>query len=207
MQAATAMPFRQPEVREVRVARGRSLFLEGDPAEFYYEVIEGTLRCCRLTQGGRRQIYRFAGTGRMLGVGCQRQHGYSAEAVTDVAVRRHRLAGLDAAMAADAAMRGRVLQALRDELAATRTQMLLLGRMSASEKLATFLLALAAEAPDGLIELPMTRSDIADYLGLTIETVSRKLNELRLLGVIRLDTPSRVLITDPARIEAIAEAA
>jgi CRP/FNR family transcriptional regulator len=145
----------------------------------------------------------------MLGIGCHLRYGYSAEAVSDAVVRRHRLADVDAHMATDEAMRRRVLQALRDELAATRTQMMLLGRLSAAERLASFLLGLARETPgaDACIELPMTRSDIADYLGLTIETVSRKLHELRLLGLIRLDTPSRVRITDHDRIEALAEAA
>jgi CRP/FNR family transcriptional regulator len=205
----TSDPFGKHGSREVQVSRGQALFYEGDEAEYFFEILSGTLRCCRLVQDGRRQIYRFAGAGRMLGIGCQRQYGYSAEAVTDAVVRRHRLAGLDAAMATDEAMRRRVLQALRDELAATRTQMMLLGRMSACERLAAFLLALAGEAPgaDACIELPMTRGDIADYLGLTIETVSRKLHELRLLGVIRLDGPNRVRITDPHRIEALAEAA
>jgi CRP/FNR family transcriptional regulator len=195
--------------REIRLARGQALFFEGDEARHFFEIVSGTLRCCRLTQDGRRQIYRFAGPGQMLAIGCEDRYGYSAEAVTGVVVRRQRRSDLDAAMAADADMRRRVLQALRDELTATRAQMMLLGRMSAAEKLASFLLALAGEAagPGACIELPMTRSDIADYLGLTIETVSRKLNELRGLGVIRLETPSRVRITDPERIEAIAEAA
>jgi hypothetical protein len=96
-------------------------------------------------------------------------------------------------------MRSQVLEALRDDLAATRTQMLLLGRMSAAEKFASFLPR--SPASRRARRLPMTRSDIADYLGFTIETVSRKLNELRLLGVIR-----RVRLTDLDRIEAIAEA-
>ena len=106
-------------------------------------------------------------------------------------------------------MRRRVLRALRDELAATRTQMMMLGRMSAVEKLASFVLAFAdrASATRGCVELPMTRSDIADYLGLTIETVSRKLNEFHAQGVIRLETPNRVWILDHDRIEAIADAA
>jgi len=199
----------QRAAKEVRIARGQALFDEGNLADYFYEVLSGTLRCCRLIPDGRRQIYRFAGPGRMLGIGCRHSYGFSAEAVTDTVVRRHRLADLDSHIATDEVMRRRVLESLRDELAATRTQMMLLGRMSASEKLASFLLGLANEATgtDACIELPMTRGDIADYLGLTIETVSRKLHELRLLGVIRLDSPTRVRITDQDRIEAIAEAA
>ena len=208
-QAVTVTYAGQQAAKEVRIARGQALFYEGDEADYFYEVLSGTLRCCRLIQDGRRQIYRFAGPGRMLGIGCQLRYGYSAEAVTDAAVRRRRRADLDADMATDEAMRRRVLEALRDELAATRTQMMLLGRMSASEKLASFLLGLASEAPDAdaCIELPMTRGDIADHLGLTVETVSRKLHELRLLGAIRLESPTRIRITDLNRIEALAEAA
>jgi CRP/FNR family transcriptional regulator, anaerobic regulatory protein len=193
--------------KEIRLHRGQTLFFDDDLAEAFFEIAAGTVRCCRLTSDGRRQIYRFAAAGDLLGLAGSETYGYSAEAVTDVVVKRHRLLGLDGAMAADGDLCRRVLRALRAELAATRAQMMLLGRMSAAEKLASFLLALAAPDPEACIELPMTRSDIADYLGLTIETVSRKLNELRAQGVIRLETPSRIRITDLGRIEAITEAA
>lgn len=194
--------------RMVRVARGQTLFFEGDAAEHFYEVVSGTVRCCRLVADGRRTILRFAGLGSFLGIGCVERYGYTAEAVTDVVVRGHRLSGLEAAMA-DADLRARVLAALREELAATRSQMMLLGRMSAAERLAAFLVGYAARGPraDGCIELPMTRSDVADHLGLTVETVSRKLHELDDLGLIRIETPSRIRILEPDRIEAIAEAA
>ena len=194
---------------ELRLPRGRALFYDDEAARHFFEIVSGTVRCYRLIQDGRRQIHRFAAAGDLLGLSCEHSYGYSAEAVTNVVARRHPLAPLDSAMDGDAELRRRVLQALRDELAATRTHMMLLGRMSAAEKLASFLLALArrSPAPGAYIELPMTRSDIADYLGLTIETVSRKLNELQALGLIRLDTPSRIRITDGGRVEALAEAA
>lgn len=206
--SATGRPTRDA-VRDILLPRGEALFFEGDAAEHYFELLRGTIRCCRLTQDGRRQIYRFAGPGQLLAIGCARRYGYSAEAVTEVAVRRRRLSALDPAMAVDGELRQRVIQSLRDELAATRSQMLLLGRMSAVEKLASFLMTLAGDAlePGLCIELPMTRGDIADYLGLTIETVSRKLNEMRGQGIIGLDGPSRVTIIDSERIEALAETA
>jgi CRP-like cAMP-binding protein len=193
---------------DVRLARGQTLFFEGDPAVFFHEVVAGTMRCCRLVPDGRRTILRFAGPGSFLGIGCVGVYGYTAEAVTEVVVRGHRLSGLEAEMA-DAGLRARVLAALREELAATRSQMLLLGRMSAAERLAAFLVGYATREPqaDGCIELPMTRSDVADHLGLTVETVSRKLHELDDLGLIRIETPSRIRILEPDRIEAIAEAA
>lgn len=192
--------------RVLRLARGQTLFFEGDPAVHFYEVTAGTVRCCRLVADGRRTILRFAGAGGFLGIGCVGRYGYTTEAVNAVTVRGRGLSGLEAAMA-DAGVRARVLAALRDELAATRSQMMLLGRMSAAERLATFLVGYAACSPDGCIELPMTRSDVADHLGLTVETVSRKLHELDDLGLIRIETPSRIRILEPDRIEAIAEAA
>ncbi len=209
-----AVPWRGPaaqagSAKELRLPRSQTLFFDEDPARHFFEIVSGTVRCCRLIQDGRRQILRFASTGELLGLSGEESYGYSAEAVTAIVVRRHPLAGLDDAMARDGVLRQRVLRALRDELAATRTQMMLLGRMSATEKLAAFLLARAGRsaAAGTCFELPMTRADIADYLGLTIETVSRKLNELRLLGVIRLEASTRVRITDFDQIEAIAEAA
>jgi CRP-like cAMP-binding protein len=196
-------------VRETTLARGQTLFFEGDPATSFYEIVSGTVRCARLSHDGRRQIFRFAMPGELLGVACVGAYGFSAEAVTEVTARRHHLSGLDAAMAADGDLRRRVVQALRDELATTRSQMMLLGRMSAAERLATFLLDLAERSPGpgGYLDLPMTRGDIADYLGLTVETVSRKFNELHARGLIRLETPTHIRITDQARIEAIADAA
>lgn len=210
--------------REMRFAPGQTVFFDGDEALHFFEIVSGTVRCCRLTPDGRRQIYRFAAAGDMLGLGGEAQHSYSAEAVTAVVARRHRLAALDAAMAREARLRERVLAALRDELAAVRLQMVLLGQMSAAERVAAFLLALAAQAGGArlgdlragkarvgeagvAIHLPMTRVDIADYLGLTIETVSRKINELKRLGIIELTTPNLVRIAEPERLEAIAEAA
>ncbi|HUF86926.1 MAG TPA: helix-turn-helix domain-containing protein [Thermohalobaculum sp.] len=211
--------------RQLTFGPGDTLYFDGDIALHFFEIVSGTVRCCRLTPDGRRQIYRFADAGDMLGLGGEIEHGHAAEAVTKVVARRHRLPGLDAALARDGQLRERVLGALREELAAVRLQMMLLGRMSATEKVASFLLARAARAADPVacpvacavacpgacpgapVHLPMTRADIADYLGLTIETVSRKISELKRLGVIALNTPTDLCITRHDRLRAMAEAA
>ncbi len=212
--AAARWPESEPgAMREQRLAPGQTLFHDGDEAQHFFEIVSGTVRCCRLSPDGRRQIYRFAGAGDLLGLGGEATHSYSAEAVGPVVVRRRRLAALDAAMLGDARLRERVIGALREELAAVRLQMVLLGQMSAVERVATFLLSLAARAarPGGAgsrtIRMPMTRVDIADYLGLTIETVSRKINELKRLGLIELPAPNQVRIIRHDQLEAIAEAA
>lgn len=190
-------------------APGKTIFSEGDEAEFFFEIVSGTVRCCSLTEDGRRQIYRFAGAGEMLGLGGEKMHSYSAEAVTEVSVRRHRLSSLEAAMASDGGLRERVLQALRDELSAVRMQMMLLGRMSAAERIASFLCTLSERSTDadGCIHLAMRRADIADYLGLTLETVSRQIGTLKRSGVIELATPCQIRIKDLDRLEALGEAA
>jgi CRP/FNR family transcriptional regulator len=195
--------------RELAFAAGQTVFYDGDEARFFFEIVTGTLRCCRMTQDGRRQVYRFAGAGEMLELGGEDCHNYSAEAVTEVVVRRHRLLSLNAAMAKDRQLRERVLQSLRDELAAVRAQMTLLGKLNAAEKVASFLIDLSERNadPDGWLYLPMTRSDIGDYLGLSMETVCRKINELKRLRVIEMKTPNEIRIAAHDRLAEFAEAA
>lgn len=211
---ATVTPLRrparpQPDARLEVVEPGHTVFAEGDEATHYVEIVEGTIRCCGLTADGRRQIYRFASEGELLGLSNGEAYAYSAEAVTRVAVRRHRLAALNAEMARDERLRERVIAAFRDELNAVRTQMMLLGRMTAAERIVSFLrdLAQRSASPDGTIHLAMTRGDIADYLGLTLETVSRKINALNRLGAIEMSTASRVRIRSLDRLEEMAAAA
>lgn len=198
-----------PAPREMTLGPGETLFYDGDKADCFYEIISGLVRCCRLTPDGRRSISRFAGAGEMLGLGGEETHDYSAESVRGAVVRCHRLVGLEVTMETDRAFRGRVLQALRDELAATRMHTVLLGRMSAGEKIATFLIALVERSvdPADLISVPMTRCDIADYLGLTLETTSRRINELHRGGAIQLVNPNVFRVLERHMLDAIAEAA
>lgn len=195
--------------REQTFTIGQTVFFDGDEASYFFEIVTGTLRCCRLTLDGRRQIYRFAGAGEMLGLSGEEHYSYSAEAVTHVVVRRHRLLSLNTAMTKDHKLREQVLQSLRDELTAVRVQLTLLGQMSATERVAAFLIDLSKRTADadGRVHLPMTRSDIADYLGLTIETVSRKINELKRQCVIDMKAPNDIRIVEPDRLADFAEAA
>lgn len=195
--------------RELTFTPGQTVFFDGDEAKHFFEIVSGTLRCCHLTHDGRRQVYRFAGAGDMLGLGGDEFHTYSAEAVTDLVVRRHRLVSLKLALNRDDQLREQVLQSLRDELAAVRAQLTLLGQLCAAEKVASFLIDLSRRNADreGWFHLPMTRCDIADYLGLTVETVSRKINELKRLRVIDMKTPNEIRIDKHDRLSKFAEAA
>jgi CRP/FNR family nitrogen fixation transcriptional regulator len=174
----------------IRMALGQDeeLFGEGDEAEFFYQVVSGAIRSCKLLSDGRRQIDAFHLPGDIFGIEAGGEHRFSAEAVgsaTVIAYRRIRLATL---IQDDPAFREKIMTATLSSLARAYDHMLLLGRKTAQEKMATFLLDMAQRLSkdDANFELPMTRSDIADHLGLTIETVSRTLTQFARSGLIRL---------------------
>ncbi len=168
--------------------KGDELFAEGDDADFFYKVVSGSVRSYKLLSDGRRQIDAFYLPGDIFGLEAGAEHRFTAEAVESTAVlafRRSRLAELTAG---DAAFGEQVMVSMMRSLERAQGHMLLLGRKTAQEKLATFLLDMADRMADGAahIDLPMQRADIADHLGLTIETVSRTLTQLardRLIGL------------------------
>lgn len=174
------------------LAKGEELFVEGDPAEHFYKVVSGAIRTCKLLSDGRRQIDAFHLPGDIFGLEAGADHRFTAESLSDatlVAFRRSRLAELTAA---DPAFGNQVLASMMKCLGRAQDHMLLLGRKTAQEKIATFLLDLAKRiSDDEHLELPMQRSDIADHLGLTIETVSRTLTHFARRGLIRLQAGSR----------------
>jgi len=202
----TQASSRCAESRRSRLAPGQTLFHEGGQAGSFYEIKAGTVRCYRVTREGRRHIFRFAGPGDALGLGAEAAYDYSAEAVTMVTAERHSLLGLDRLMDEDAAFRRRVLRVLRFELSLARQLSMMRGCLSADGKVAAFLLERAAVIEDGdCIRIPMTRTDIADYLGIAIETVSRKINEFRSAGLIELVGPRDLRILDRNRLRTVAE--
>jgi len=193
-----------------RLAAQQTVFREGDPAEHVYTLMSGTVKLSKLLLDGRRQIIGFLFPGDFFGFGLDGVYGYTAEAVTDVALCRfaeNRLMRL----AEDMPELGRRLtDRLVSELAFAQEQMLLLGRMTAREKVARFLLSLSRRAerrgePATPIAVPMSRLDIADYLGLTIETVSRTLTALKREGLVALPSGHMVALRDVAALRRIAE--
>lgn len=175
------------------LTKGDELFSEGDSAEYFYKVVTGSIRTCKLLSDGRRQIDAFHLPGDVFGLEAGADHRFTAEALTNatlLAFRRSRLADLTAA---DPAFGNQVLASMMKCLGRAQDHMLLLGRKTAQEKIATFLLDMASRISSGdeHVELPMQRSDIADHLGLTIETVSRTLTCFARQGLIRLRAGSR----------------
>ena len=180
--------------RELRAKT--TLFFEMDPARYVYEVQEGILKLYRLTSDGRRQITGFVYPGQFLGLTQAGCHVATAEAITPVVVwcyLRERLEGLIDEMPS---LARRLLSLANDELLSAQNQILWLGRKNTMERVGAFLLQLAERVRAGggdpsELHLPMSRTDIADYLGLTVETVSRTFTRLRKMGAIRLGESGR----------------
>jgi CRP/FNR family nitrogen fixation transcriptional regulator len=175
------------------LAKGEELFAEGEDTEYFYQVVSGTIRSYKLLSDGRRQIDAFHLQGDIFGLEAGAEHRFSAEAVGDASVIAYRRSRLGALIQEDPAFRDRIMSATLRSLERAQDHMLLLGRKTAQEKLATFLLDMAHRISDDEehFELPMQRSDIADHLGLTIETVSRTLTQFARSGLIRLLPASR----------------
>lgn len=173
---------------QMGLGKDEELFAEGDEAEYFYEVVSGAIRSYKLLSDGRRQIDAFHLPGDLFGLEAGREHRFSAEAVGDAQVIAYRRSRLSAIIEENAAFRDRIMTATLRNLQRAQDHMLLLGRKTAQEKLATFLLDMAERLSGDAehFDLPMQRSDIADHLGLTIETVSRTLTQFTRSGLIRL---------------------
>lgn len=172
-----------------RFAAGQILFFEGDPARSIFQVVEGTLRILRILPDGRRVITGFLHAGDILGISFGNHYICSAEAIDDVAIRRLSRAAFENEVETSSEIRPAVLQQFSEEMAAAQDQMVLLSTKNAEERLCSLLLkelqrAMRAGALEPVVQLPMTRQDIADYLGLTIETVSRTMTKLTSKGVV-----------------------
>ena len=167
-------------------AAGEALFWEGDQAGQILEVLEGALRVYKILPDGRRAIMGFIYPGDVLGVSFQDRYLFTAEAITAVKVRRFSRGRFFSQVNKSPALRPQLFALLCDEMSAAQDQIMLLGRKSAEERVVSFLLAIHRKcaAPGNEIELPMTRLDMADYLGLTIETVSRMMTSLVRRGLI-----------------------
>ena len=190
----------------LKLAPGQSLFHQGDPATRVFTLTSGTLKLYRLLADGRRQVTGFMHPGDFLGISIDDEHAFSAQALEQTQLCWFPRNRFDDFTEEHGAMERELYRMAAHELAAAQRQFVLLGRKTALERLASFLLELA-ERVDGMeVELPMSRSDIADYLGLTKETVSRVLSALKRDRVIRLAALDRVEILDRAALEQRAEA-
>jgi CRP-like cAMP-binding protein len=174
--------------------RNAEIYGENEPAEYLYKVISGAVRTYKVLADGRRQIGAFYLPGDVFGLESGDQHSFSAEAIVDskiLVVKRSTLVNL---AARDNEVAQQLWALTSRELRRVQDHIMLLIK-SARERVVAFLLEMAARVPSGnQIELPMSRQDIADYLGLTIETVSRTLSQLETSAAIELPTSRRVIL-------------
>lgn len=170
---------------EFRYNRGAEIFGEAEPAEYVYQVVEGAVRSYKLLSDGRRQIGAFHLVGDIFGLENGPAHRFTAEAIVETTVRLARRASLEHVAEVDASVTRDLLIMTTSNLQHAENHMLLLGRKTSLERVAAFLLEMDARlTAAGVMALPMSRRDIADYLGLTLETVSRALSSLHEKGLL-----------------------
>jgi CRP/FNR family transcriptional regulator len=188
---------------------GESIIHEGEPASALFNIVSGYVKLYKLLSDGRRQITGFLVPADFLGIALNKNYAYTAEAIEDVQLCRFDRLKFGALLPELPNLEHRLLEAACTELAAAQDQMVLLGRRTALERLASFLLQwhrrTAIHSKSGTVSLPMSRSDIADYLGLTIETVSRSLTLLKKAKVVQLVSRSELAIPHPEKLAAMAD--
>ncbi len=191
-------------------SRDETIFSEGDEARYCYRVNSGAVRLSKAMVDGRRQISGFLLPGDLFAIDCGMEHSLTAEALSDAILTRYPRSHIERLGEDVAEVRHTIIACLRRELTTARHHLLMLGRQSAKERLASFLLLLSERrhgASGDRVDLPMSRQDIADYLGLTIETVCRTLAELKRLNVIATPERNCAVIRDIRALRAIAAGA
>jgi CRP/FNR family nitrogen fixation transcriptional regulator len=185
--------------------RNTAVFSEGDPARHVYKVISGAIRTCRVLMDGRRQIADFYLPGDFFGLDWQGEHGFTAEAIADAVVVSYPRAQLDLLAETQIGVQRLLMSLLSKSLCATQNHVVMLGRQTAQERLAWFLLNLMERSDDNTdLDLPMSRLDIADYLGLTIETVSRGISQFKRQHLIGVCGAHKVTLKKLEALEALA---
>ena len=196
--------------RGIHFGAGETVFSEEDIVTSFYSVIEGVMRLYKLLPDGRRQIVGFALPGDFLGMNISGRHNFSADAIGAVTVCQFAKAPFGRFMEERPHLLRRINELAIRELSQARAHMVLLGRRAADEKIASFLLGwrerlFSLKGPSSTVPLPMSRQDIADYLGLTIETVCRTFTKLERHGAIEI-IHGGISLRDPARLEALSAA-
>jgi CRP/FNR family nitrogen fixation transcriptional regulator len=179
--------------------RDQQIYGEAEPADLVYKVVSGAVRCFRVLSDGRRQISEFYLPGDIFGVEAGLERRATAEAVGDAILVLTRRSTL---MIEEEAQGAKFWRLAIAELQRSREHVLTLGRRAAGERVASFLMDLAERT--GVVdevELPMSRQDIADYLGLTIETVSRTLTQLQSQGLIEISSCRHVRLKSPQALD------
>jgi CRP/FNR family transcriptional regulator len=194
----------------VHIEAGRYIYMEGDTLDAAYAVEGGLLMLERIASDGARQVFAFVFPGDYIGIGLEGKHLVSARCLKPCRLWRYPKERLDLLLAEHPRIEAAFRTVTNRILAYTLDQVCVLGRMTARERVLYFLLHLAERegrrlASPLVVDVPMTRLDMADYLGLTVETVSRTISQLRSDGVIRLHGNHSIELPDVTQAEHIAE--
>ncbi|WP_025035458.1 helix-turn-helix domain-containing protein [Bradyrhizobium sp. DOA9] len=191
---------------EFSYRKGSEIYGEKEPAEYVYQVKSGAVRSYKLLSDGRRQIGAFHLVGDIFGLENGGEHRFTTEAIVDTTVRLIKRQSLENVAESDAMVARNLLSMTTSNLQHAEDHMLLLGRKTSLERVAAFLLEMDKRlTAAGVMALPMSRRDIADYLGLTLETVSRALSRLHELGVIGFlgNTQRQIVLLDRQQLASL----
>ncbi len=188
------------KTRTHKLIAAQNLFREGDKVYHIYEVVSGVLRLTKVLEDGRRQVIAFGYPGDIIGFPQDGTYHAECDAISDAEVVVHSIKDLESGDR-NPELHQRLVQAALKEISAMQDHFLMLGRKSATEKTASFLSVLMDRTGNPLgaythFEFPMTRADIADFLGLTVETVSRTITALRKMKLIALENAKSVVVLD-----------
>lgn len=194
---------------KVRIGSGKTIFNEGDPAEFAYRLVSGLVRLCKHLSDGRRQIVQFLFPGDFFSFMELTDHSLTAEAVSDVVLISYPARQIANLGKAKPSVRERFLTLLSERLRHMHDHLMMLGRQSATERVASLLLLLFERTgtdEDETLGATMSRQDMADYLGLTIETVCRVLSKFKRQRVVGISSTHQLTLLDRDGLTALAEA-
>jgi CRP/FNR family transcriptional regulator, nitrogen fixation regulation protein len=186
---------------ECTYRKDEEIYGESEPSEYVYQVVRGAVRTYKLLSDGRRQIGAFHLPGDVFGLDAGSTHRLTAEAIADTTVRLVKRRSLEAAAGSNVQVAHNLWTMTASDLRHAEDHMLLLGRKTAMEKVATFLLEMDRRlAKAGMMALPMCRRDIGDYLGLTLETVSRALSQLSDQGILVFSSARQIVLRNRQRL-------
>ena len=186
---------------EFSYRKDEEIYGEDEPAEYVYQVICGAVRSYKLLSDGRRQIGAFHLPGDVFGLELESVHRLAAEAIIGTTARLVKRRSLEQAAGIDVQVARNLWSMTAGDLRHAEDHMLLLGRKTAIERVATFLLEMDRRlAVAGLMALPMCRRDIGDYLGLTLETVSRALSQLHDEGMLGFTSAREIVLRNRKRL-------
>ena len=189
------------------IPQNQTIFSQGEPVDHAYKIIRGVVRLCKHLPDGRRQIAQFLFPGDYFSFVTIGDHGFSAEAVVEVSLLSFSQERIERLCRDNPSLRSRLFQILSQRVCDIQNHLTVVGRQTAKERVAAFLLLLTDRVEPGgtIVNVPMNRQDIADYLSLTMETVSRTLSRFKTAGMIAIPDQHRLELKNLDALRALAD--